>query len=73
MVLLIYSEMDWVIVSPSYLCSHTNVLFMVVLHIFCYRPQSKMRVYVTISEWRKLINCVAIKLILTYRLSDSFI
>ena len=43
--LLMYTEMAWVIASPSYLCSHTNVLFMVVLHIFCYRPQKQMRVY----------------------------
>ena len=64
MALLIYAEMAWVMASPSYLCSHTNVLFMVVLPIFCYRPQSSESLYKLYLNRGKLISGAAIELVL---------
>ena len=45
MALLIYTEMAWVIASPSYLCSHNNVFYGSVTYLLL-QTSKKMGVYV---------------------------
>ena len=65
MALLIYTEMAWVIASPSYLCSHTNegVTYLPL------QTSTQMRVYVNYINYvlngDELINHLVIEPILT--------